>query len=86
MEYDIAEVLEIRDLSKFLAVMQEIFEAQVGAQRTFRITATPVDLGEVDADLGNLELRDLLENPPGRQGGWNAKPLLPMRRNSRVRN
>lgn len=82
MEYDIAEVLEIRDLSKFLGVMQETFEAQIGSQRTFRITGTPVDLGEVEADLGNHELQDLLEAPPGRQGGWNVSPLRPLRRSS----
>ncbi|HTZ97727.1 MAG TPA: hypothetical protein VMB18_15100 [Terriglobales bacterium] len=82
MEYDIADVLEIRDLAKFLTVMQEIFEGQIGSQKTFRITATPTELGEVNADLANTALRDLLEDPPGRQGGWNAKPLRPLRRNS----
>lgn len=82
MEYDIAEILEIRDISKFLNVMQETFEAQIGALRTFRITGTPVELGTTEADLGNRELQDLLEDPPGRQGGWNAKPLRPLRRNS----
>ncbi len=82
MEYDIAEVLEIRDLSKFLKLMQESFESQIGLQRTFRVTGTPVDLGEVEADLDNRELQDLLEDPPGRQGGWNSKPLRPLRRNS----
>jgi hypothetical protein len=82
MEYDIAEVLEIRDVSKFLGLMQESFETQIGTQRTFRITGTPVDLGEVSADLDDRRLKDLLEEPPGRQGGWNAKPLLPLRTNS----
>ena len=82
MEYDIAEVLEIRDISKFLNVMQETFESQIGSQRTFRITGTPIELGEVDADLNSRDLEDLLEDPPGRQGGWNAKPLRPLRRNS----
>ena len=82
MEYDIAEILEIRDISKFLNVMQETFEAQIGSQRTFRITGTPVELGNTEADLGNRELQDLLEDPPGRQGGWNVKPLRPLRRNS----
>lgn len=82
VQYDIAEVIEIRDLSKFLRVMQETFETQIGSQRTFRITGTPVDLGQVEADLENPELRSLLEDPPGRQGGWNVKPLLPLRRNA----
>lgn len=82
MEYDIAEVLEIRDLSKFLAVMQETFQAQIGSQRTFRITATPAELGDIDADLSSSELRELLENPPGRQGGWYVRPLRPLRLNS----
>lgn len=82
MEYDIAEVLEIRDLSKFLKLMQDTFEAQIGPQRTFRITGTPADLGQIEVDLSNHELQDLLESPPGREGGWNAKPLLPLRRNA----
>ena len=82
MEYDIAELLEIRDLSKFLSIMQEDFESAVGSQPTFRITATPADLGQADADLGSTELRELLENPPGRQGGWYVRPLRPLRRNS----
>ncbi len=82
MEYDIADVLEIRDQSKFLKVMQETFETQIGSQRTFRITATPVALGEVEADLGSRDLQDLLEEPPGRQGGWNVSPLRPLRRTS----
>lgn len=82
MEYDIAEVLEIRDLSRFLQVMQDTFEAQIGSRRTFRITGTPAELGQVDADLSSRELQDLLEDPPGREGGWNVKPLLPLRRSS----
>jgi hypothetical protein len=82
MEYDIAEVLDVRDLSKFLKIMQEAFENQIGSQPTFRVTATPSDLGQVDADLDDPRLLDLLESPPGREGGWNVRPLLPLRRNA----
>lgn len=82
MEYDIAEVLEIRDQAKFLKLMQDTFEEQIGSQRTFRITGTPVQLDEVEVDLENAELKSLLEDLPARQGGWNVKPLRPLRRNA----
>lgn len=83
MEYDIAEILEVRDVDRFLKMMQDLFEAEIGAKRFFRITATPTDLGQVSVDLEEGGLRKLLENPPnphGRWSGWDVKPLPPLRR------
>jgi hypothetical protein len=47
----------------------------------FRITATPADLAEISADLNDSKLRQLLTSPPGRNDGWNVKPLPPLKRN-----
>jgi hypothetical protein len=85
LEYDIAEILEIRDLKYFLKVMQESFEAAIGARRFFRITGTPTNLDEASANLGSPELRSLLETPPNpnnRVGGWDVRPLPPLRRDA----
>ena len=83
MEYDIAEILEVRDVDRFLKMMQELFEAEIGSKRYFRITATPTDLGQISAYLEQSELRKLLEEPPnphGRFSGWDVKPMRPLRR------
>lgn len=85
MKYDIAEVLEIKDVAQFLAIMQEDFEARVGLRRSFRITATPVSLGDVSANLDDKRIPELLENPPNphsRYAGWDVKPLPPLKRNA----
>ncbi len=82
MEYDIAEVLELRDPNQFLVLMQHEFEKKIGAARFFRVTGTPSDLGEVSAPLDDREFFRLLENPPGRGRGWTVKPLPPLRRNA----
>lgn len=83
MRYDIADILEVRDLSRFLAMMQEEFEETIGSRRFFRITATSHDLGQVSADVDSIDLRQVLENPPnpnGRFSGWVVKPLGGLRR------
>lgn len=83
VQYDIADILQERDLSVFLKIMQETFEQRIGADRFFRITGTPADLGQVSADLEQSALRNLLEKPPnphGRSGGWDVKPLPPLKR------
>jgi len=85
MEYDIAEILDVRQTAPFLRMMQEIFEERIGTQRFFRITATPVDLGQTSADLENPALLALLMDPPnphGRPVGWSTKPLPPLKRTS----
>jgi hypothetical protein len=85
MKYDIAEILEIADAARFLGIMQEEFEARVGPKRFFRITATPVSLGDVSADLEDSRLLELLENPPNphhRFSGWDVRPLPPLKRNA----
>ncbi len=85
MKYDIAEVLETREASELRKMMQEDFEQRIGQERSFRITATPADLGEVSADLDDNRLIKILLQPPnphGRQGGWDAKPLPPLQRTS----
>ena len=83
LEYDIAEILEVRDSTRFLRMMQDSFEAKIGSERFFRVTGTPTDLGRVSADLEQHELLKLLEKPPnphGRFSGWDVKPLRPLRR------
>ncbi len=83
MEYDIAEILEERQIGQFLKIMQEEFEQRIGSSRFFRITGTPVDLGCVAADLEDKKLVDVLSHPPnphGRRGGWDARPLPPLQR------
>ena len=70
------------DTNQFLKVMQEIFEERIQGKRVFRITGTPVELGNISADLHSPELRSLLESPPQRQAGWTTKPLPPLRRNT----
>lgn len=64
MKYDIAEVLEIKDVAQFLAIMQEDFEARVGLRRSFRITATPVSLGDVSANLDDKRISGAFGEPP----------------------
>lgn len=81
MENDIAEVLEVRDPDQLLKVMQTEFEAKIGSARFFRITGTPSDL-KVLASPNDRVLIQLLENPPGRESGWNVRPLPPLRRNA----
>lgn len=88
MEYDIAEILEVRETGQFLKMMQDDFERRIGAQRFFRITGTPADLSRIAADLEDERLIKLLSNPPnphGRMGGWNARPLPPLRRTALLR-
>jgi hypothetical protein len=83
MEYDIADIIDVRETSQFLRMMQEIFEEQIGDQRFFRITGTPAAIGEIPADLDNPDLVALLTHPPnphGRRGGWDARPLPPLKR------
>lgn len=85
MQYDIAELLEIKDSGHFLKLMQEEFEARIGSRRFFRISATPAELGGVSAALDDSELLRLLMNPPNphaRFAGWDAKPLPPLRRSA----
>ncbi|MGH8248461.1 MAG: hypothetical protein ACREUU_18735, partial [Gammaproteobacteria bacterium] len=85
MQYDIAEILEVRELKPFLKMMQELFESTIGAARFFRITGTPTDLGQISADFERVDVRGLLEEPPnphGRLGGWNVRPLPPLKRNA----
>jgi hypothetical protein len=81
VENDIAEVLEVRDPDQLLKVMQTEFEAKIGSARFFRITGTPSDL-KVLASPNDRALMQLLENPPGRESGWNVRPLPPLRRNA----
>ena len=50
LEYDIAEILEVRDEARFLKMMQDSFEARISSQRFFRLTGTPTDLGAISAD------------------------------------
>lgn len=81
MKYDIAEILDVRDARELMKMMQEDFEARVGGERFFRITATPAELGRVSADLDDPRLIEVLMRPPnphGRLGGWDAKPLPPL--------
>jgi hypothetical protein len=64
-------------------MMQGTFEERIGTSRFFRITGTPADLGQVSADLGQSTLVELLEkspNPHGRSGGWDVRPLPPLKR------
>ena len=85
MEYDIAEILEVRDTPTFLRIMQAEFEDKVGQERFFRITGTPSSLGTLSADLEDERLSHLLENPPNphqRWEGWDVRPLPPFRRNA----
>ena len=85
MKNDIAEILEIKDVAEFLAIMQEDFEARIGTKRFFRITATPVSLGNVSANLEDKRILELLDNPPNphsRYAGWDVKPLPPLKRNA----
>jgi len=82
VEYDIADILELRDPNQFIKLMQTQFEARVGTAPYFRITGTPSDLGAVNASLSDRELMQLLEYPPGRDNGWNVKPLPPLRRSA----
>lgn len=85
MKYDIADILEIKDAAKFLAIMQDEFEAKVGVRRFFRITATPVALGDVSVNLEDTRILQLLENPPNphkRFAGWDVRPLPPLKRNA----
>jgi hypothetical protein len=85
MRNDIAEILEIKDVAEFLTMMQENFEARIGEKRFFRITATPVSLGNVSANLEDKRILELLENPPNphsRFAGWDVKPLPPLKRNA----
>ena len=81
MEYDIADILELRDLDQLLKVMQSEFETRVGDLPFFRITGTPSDLKAV-ASPSDRTLIELLQNPPGRESGWTVKPLPPLRRNA----
>jgi len=81
VEYDIADILELRDLDQLLKVMQSEFETRVGAQPFFRITGTPADLKAV-ASPSDRTLIEFLQNPPGRESGWTVKPLPPLRRNA----
>lgn len=83
MKYDIADILEVRDVSQLLGIMQDQFEGRIGSQRFFRITGTPVSVEKVRAPLDNNQLAELLENPPnpnGRWAGWDVKPLPPLKR------
>jgi len=83
VQYDIADILEVRDLNLFSRMKQETFEERVGTDRFFRITGTPADLGQVSADLEQPALLKLLEKPPnphGRSGGWDVRPLPPLKR------
>jgi hypothetical protein len=85
MKYDIADVLETRNAAELRKMMQEDFEYRIGQARSFRITGTPVDLGQVAANLEDSRLTRILSHPPnphGRQGGWDAKPLPPLKRTS----
>jgi hypothetical protein len=81
VENDIADVLEIRDPNQLLKVMQAEFETKIGVAPFFRITGTSSDL-KVLASPNDRVLIHLLENPPGRESGWNVKPLPPLRRNA----
>ena len=81
METDIAEIIELKDTSQFLKIMQQIFEERVGKRPMFRITGTPAELGRISADLNSPELVNLLEHPTGRNDGWTVRPLPPLRRN-----
>ena len=83
MEYDIAEILEVRETSEFLKMMQDVFEERIGSERFFRISGTPTDLGKISADLEDGRLLKLFTNPPnphGRFGGWDVKPFPPFKR------
>jgi len=83
LEYDIAEILEVRDVTRFMKMMQELFETEIGTKRFFRITGTPANLGQISANLDRKELRKLLAEPPNphsRFSGWDVKPLRPLRR------
>ena len=85
MKYDIAEILEIKEADKFLAVMQEEFEERIGSKRFFRITATPATLRSASADLEDRRIIDLLMEPPNPHNlfaGWDVKPLPPLKRNA----
>ena len=81
MSYDIADILELRDPSEFLRLMQAEFQMKIGVERFFRVTATPSSLDEVAASLSDRALLSLLQEPPGRESGWTVKPLPPLRRN-----
>lgn len=81
MEYDIADILEMRDASQFLKVMQEVFEERIGNRPFFRITGTATDLHDTTADLGDPVLREILEKPVGRDAGWLVQPLPPLKHN-----
>jgi hypothetical protein len=83
LEYDIADILEERDPGVFSKMMQEAFEERAGTNRFFRITGTPANLGQVSADLEQPALQKLLEKPPnphGRSGGWDVRPMPPLKR------
>jgi hypothetical protein len=85
MQYDIAELLEVKDTGQFLKYMQDEFEGRIGPLRFFRISATPGVLGRVSAALDDSKLLELLQNPPNphaRFAGWDAKPLPPLRRSA----
>lgn len=82
MEYDIADVLELTDPNQLLRIMQQEFERRIGTARFFRITGTPSQVGTVLGSPDDRALARLLENPPGRDSGWIAKPLPPLRRNA----
>ncbi len=85
MEYDISELLEVHEAEQFRKMMQDIFEAEIGSERYFRMSATPTELGRVSADLEQSDLLNLLEKPPnphGRWSGWDVRPLPPLRRNA----
>jgi hypothetical protein len=61
VEYDIAEILEIKEPERLLQVMQEEFEERIGQRRFFRITGTPMCLGKVSVDLEDGRPRTLGE-------------------------
>jgi hypothetical protein len=61
------------------------FEERTGSRRFFRITGTPAELGKVSADLDHRKVLELFQNPPkphARFGGWDVKPLPPLRRSA----
>jgi hypothetical protein len=85
VKYDIADLLDVREASDLRAMMQEDFERRIGQKRFFRVTATPVNLGQISVDLDDSRLFGLLLQPPnphGRRGGWDARPLPPLQRTS----
>jgi hypothetical protein len=81
VEYDIADILELREPDQLLKLMQAEFEARVGSAPYFRITGTPSTL-RIFSSQNDRTLAHLLENPPGRESGWTVKPLPPLRRNA----